>query len=195
MSMGRRPDANEASGRPVRSWCARSAAPALNVPKPTEWPSKQATMFPSERASSVTWPTSRAAKVTGAARRARLVPGARKPGPSGLGVKRIELVFRQRPVAQSELDRNIVKPARREAAIEMPQPRNDHPDDRGFDVGAGLVEHEEIEACALGQVHAGGYLRAGVELAEIRVEVGSDDRSTARRQIGMVLSRNGGEPS
>src|SRR4051812_37286027 len=143
-------------------------------------------MFPSERASRVTWATSRAAKVAGAARLPRFVPGARKPGPSGLGVKRVELVFRQRPVAQSELDRNIVKPARREAAIEMPQPRNDHPHDRGLDVGTGLIEHEEIESCALDQVHAGGDLRARVELAKIRVEVGSDDRSAARRQIGMV---------
>ena len=52
-------------------------------------------------------------------------------------------------VAESKLDRNIVKPARREAAIEMPQPRNGDPDNRGLDVGAGLIEHEEIESlCA-----------------------------------------------
>ena len=61
-------------------------------------------------------------------------------------MKRVELVFRQRPVPQSELDRDIIKPARREAAIEMPQSRNDHPDDRDLDVGARLVENEEIEA-------------------------------------------------
>ena len=30
----------------MRRSCARSAAPALNVPKPTEWPSKQATISP-----------------------------------------------------------------------------------------------------------------------------------------------------
>ena len=48
-------------------------------------------------------------------------------------MNRIELVFRQRPVSQSELYRNIVKPARPEAAIEMPHSRNsrnDHSDDR-----------------------------------------------------------------
>ena len=103
-----------------------------------------------------------------------------------MGVNRIELVFLQRPVAPSELYRHIVKPAGREAAIEMPQPWNDHPHDRGFDVGAGLIEHEEIESRAFDQIHAGGHLRARVELAEIRVELGSDDRSAARRQIGMV---------
>ena len=121
-------------------------------------------------------------------RRPRLFPGARKPDdPQVCGVKRIELVFRQRPVPQSELDRNIVKPARREAAIEMPQSRNDHPDDRDLDVGARLIEDEEIEARALGELHAGGHLLALVELAELRAEVRSDDRSAARRQIGMVL--------
>src|SRR5271165_553948 len=44
--------------------------------------------------------------------------------PSGVGVDGIELVFLQRLVKPSELDRNVVKPARREAAIEMPQSGN-----------------------------------------------------------------------
>jgi hypothetical protein len=58
-------------------------------------------------------------------RRCDFVPGARKPGhPSGVGVNRIELVFRQRPIAQSELYRNIVKTAGCETAIEMPQSRH-----------------------------------------------------------------------
>ena len=69
-----------------------------------------------------------------------------------MGVNWIELVFRQRPVSQSELDRNIVKPAGREAAIEMPQSRNDHSDDRDLDVGARLIEDEEVEALALGEI-------------------------------------------
>src|SRR5713101_2318978 len=106
---------------------------------------------------------------------------------SGLGVKRIELVLRQRPFSPSELDRDIVKPARREAAIEMPQSRNDHPDDRDLDIGARLIEDEEIEALAPGEVDAGGHLLARVETAELRAEVRPDDRSAARRQIGMVL--------
>jgi len=66
-----------------------------------------------------------------------------------MGVNWIELVFRQRPVSQSELYRNIVKPARPEAAIEMPHSRNDHSDDRDVDVGARLIEDEEIEASRL----------------------------------------------
>ena len=62
-----------------------------------------------------------------------------------MGMNRIELVFLQRPVAQSEFDRHIVKPATREAAIEMPQSRNDHPDHGNPDVRPGQVENEEIE--------------------------------------------------
>ena len=95
-------------------------------------------------------------------------------------------MFRQRPVAQSELDRDIVKPAGPELAIEMPQPRNDHAHDRRLDVGTRLIEDEEIEARALGETHAGLHLLARVELAEIRVGIGPDDRSAGRRQIGMV---------
>jgi hypothetical protein len=75
-------------------------------------------------------------------------------------VKRIELVFQQRLVSQSELYRDIVKPARREAAIEMPQSRNDHSDDRDIDVGARLIEDEEIEALSLGEAHARHHLLA-----------------------------------
>ena len=70
-------------------------------------------------------------------------------------MNRIELVFQHRPVAQSELYRNIVKPARCEAAIEMPQSRNDHSDDRDLDVGTRLIEDEEIEAARLASSHAG----------------------------------------
>ena len=87
-------------------------------------------------------------------------------------MKRIELAFRQRLVSPSELDRDIVKPARCEAAIEMPQSRDDHSGDRDLDVGARLIEDEEIEARALGQVHAGGHLLARVEIAELRAKSG-----------------------
>ena len=44
---------------------------------------------------------------------------AGRPISSGLRVKRIELVLRQRSIAQFELYWDIVKPAGREAAIEM----------------------------------------------------------------------------
>ena len=108
-------------------------------------------MLPSARASSVTWPLSRAAKVVGAgpASLALIRERASRDAHQVLRVKWIELFFRQRPVAQSKLYRDIVKPARREAAIEMPQSRNNHPDDRDLNVGAGLIEHEEIEALLL----------------------------------------------
>src|SRR5262249_15841306 len=102
-------------------------------------------------------------------------------------MKRIELVFRQRLVSPSELDRDIEKPARREATVEMPQPRSDHAGDRDFDVGAGLIEDEESEARRLGEVHASRHLLARIEIAEVRAEVWSDGRGAARRQIGMVL--------
>src|SRR5262249_58925941 len=96
-------------------------------------------------------------------------------------MKWIELVFRQRSVSPPELDRHIVKPARCEAAIEMPQSRNDHSGDRDPDVGARLIEDEEIEARALGEIHAGPHLLARVENAELRAEVRSDQGSYARR--------------
>ena len=83
-------------------------------------------------------------------------------------MNRIELAFRRRPVAPSELDRNIIKPARREAAIEMPHPRNDHARDRDADVGARLIENEEVEACSPDSLHAGRHLLARVETAERR---------------------------
>ena len=102
-------------------------------------------------------------------------------------MNRIELAFRRRPVAQSELDRNIIKPARREAAIEMPHPRNDHARDRNTDVGTRLIENEEVEACAPDRLHAGRHLLARVEPAERRVGAGLDRRIAAWRQIGMVL--------
>src|SRR6266566_6139636 len=96
---------------------------------------------------------------------------------SGLRMQRIEFLFGQRAIAPPELDRDIVKPAGREAAIEMPQSRNDHPDDRDLDIGARLIEDEEIEALPLGEVHAGGHVLARVETAEFRADVRSDDRS------------------
>ena len=105
----------------------------------------------------------------------------------GLGVKRVELVFRQRPISPSELDRNIVKATGTEAAVEMPQSRNDHSDDRDLDIRARLIEDKEIETRALGEIDAGSHLLARVEAAELRAYVGSCDRSSARRQIRMVL--------
>ena len=84
-----------------------------------------------------------------------------------MGMKRIDFVFRQRSVAQSELYRNIIKPARREAAIKMPHSRNDHPDNRNVDVRPRLIEDEEVEALPLGQTYAGIHLLARVETADL----------------------------
>jgi hypothetical protein len=62
----------------MRRSCTQAAAPALNVPKSTEWPPKQATMCPLACASSKTWLLSRAETVGGAARRLLFISGARK---------------------------------------------------------------------------------------------------------------------
>ena len=56
----------------------------------------------------------------------------------------IELGLPQPPLAPPEIDRHVVESARCETTIEMPQSRNDHPDDRNLDVWARLVEDEEI---------------------------------------------------
>ena len=100
---------------------------------------------------------------------------------------RVEFVFRERPLTPSELYRNIVEPPRRETAIEVPQSRNDHSDDRNFDVGARLIEDEEIEALSLGNFHAGVHLLVRIETAELRSRSArSDRRIVARRQEGMI---------
>jgi hypothetical protein len=88
-----------------------------------------------------------------------------------LGVKRIELVFRGRPVAQPQLYWDIVKPARREAAIEMAQSRNNHADDRDLDIGTRLIKDQEIKSLSLCEIHACHHLLALVETAKIRVAV------------------------
>ena len=56
-------------------------------------------------------------------------------------VDRIEIAFQGRLVQPSEPDRNIIKPAGREAAIEVPQPWNGHAYNRNFDVGARVVKN------------------------------------------------------
>src|SRR5262245_34113247 len=104
-----------------------------------------------------------------------------------MGMNGIELVLRQRPVSQSELYRNIVKPARREAAIEMPHSRNDHSHHRDANVGARLIEHKEIKALLLGDAHASAHLLAYLETAKLRLGTQLEHRKVAWRQIGMVF--------
>src|ERR1700690_3718914 len=114
-------------------------------------------MPPSAFVSSVMRPLRRAEMTGGVIRRPLFFPGARKPGYPllGMGKERSKFAFRHRLVSQPELDRDIVKPARREAAIEVSQSRNDHPDDGDLDVGPGLIEDEEIEAGTLCDIDAG----------------------------------------
>src|ERR1700722_11837322 len=102
-------------------------------------------------------------------------------------MKRIELAFRDRLVAQAELDRHVVKPARPETAIEMAQARNDDADHRRLDIGPGLIEHQEIEAGALGDVHASQSLLTRVEAAEFHIDLRPDRRFAVRDQIGVLL--------
>ena len=92
----------------------------------------------------------------------------------------IELSLRQWALSKSKLYRNIVKPARREAAIEVPQSRNDHSDDRDLNIGASLIEGEEIEALSLGEVQASHHLLPLVKSAELRVQVRSNQRIAVR---------------
>src|SRR5271155_5738391 len=99
----------------------------------------------------------------------------------------VELVFRQRMVAPAELDRDVVEPAGREAPIEVPQARNDHPDDRDVDIRTRLIEHAKIKAASPGEIHASCRLLVGIETAKVRTGLRPDGRTTARRQIGMVI--------
>src|SRR5664279_6143946 len=95
----------------------------------------------------------------GAIRSAVFFPGARKTAtpPSGMGKERSKFVFRERSIQPAQLHRNVVEPAWCKAAIEMPQSGNDHPDDGDLHVGPGLIEDEEIETRALGDLDAGEY--------------------------------------
>ena len=88
----------------------------------------QAATLPSACASSVKWPFSRAEIARWRdLSLALFLPGrASRYGPSAVGKERSEFAFQVSAVSQSELDRHIVKPSRREAAVEMPHARRDH---------------------------------------------------------------------
>src|SRR5262245_62052847 len=92
----------------------------------------------------------------------------------------IEITFQSRLVQPSELDGNIIKPARREAAVEVPQSRDGHANNRNFDVGARVIENEEIKARSLGNVDASQHLLARVETAELRAEARLEGRIAVR---------------
>src|SRR3954467_8641132 len=101
----------------------------------------------------------------------------------------IELALRRWPVAPSKFHRNIVEPAPREATIEVAHPRNDHARDRNANVGACLVEHEEVEASPPPGLDTGHHLLARIQIAESRGR--RCNRRSHRRQIGMVLQAEG----
>src|SRR3984957_2049403 len=101
-------------------------------------------------------------------------------------MQRIELALRHRSLEPSKLDRHVVEPAGRKPPIEMSQARDDDTHDRNRDVGPCLVEHEEIEPRALGNLDAGLGLLAGVELPELRAETRPHRGTAARKQIGMI---------
>src|SRR5436305_13669828 len=94
----------------------------------------------------------------------------------------IELALRRRPGAPSKLHRNIVEPARREATIEVAHPRNDHARDRNANVGARLIEHEEVEANPPDDLDTGDHLLARIETVEGRG--GRGNGGPGRRQEG-----------
>ena len=85
----------------------------------------------------------------------------------GAGEKGIEIGLPHRPLAQTERDGRVVETTGPEATIEMPQSRNDHPDDRHVNVRARLIEDEEIMSSPRGELDAGQHLVAAVELREI----------------------------
>ncbi len=98
-----------------------------------------------------------------------------KEQPSRVGKEWREFAFQPRAIQQAKLHRDIVKAARCEATIEMPQARNEHADDGDFNIGPRLVEHEEIIT------RLGGDLDAGVHLvARIAVNLQAGRRRNDR---------------
>ena len=102
-----------------------------------------------------------------------------------MGKEWSKFAFRHRMVAQPEFYRDIVKSARREAAVEMTQSGNDHSHDGDLDVGPRLIEDEEIEA------RTPGDFDAGIDLPACVVEK-ADRRAAAGWSAGLPLGvRNG----
>src|SRR5260370_42586611 len=97
--------------------------------------------------------------------------GDRASRSSGLRTQRIEFLFGQRTIAPRELDRDIVKPARREAAVKMPQAWNDNPDHRHLDIGTRLIEDQKIQPRAPGNMNTRAHLLARLEPAELCARV------------------------
>src|SRR5437868_4001429 len=153
-------------------------------------------MLPSACASSVTRAFSRAAMAGGAIFRPLFFGGARKPDhPSGMRKEWREFAFRQWSIEQTELYRNVIKSARPETAVEVPQAGDDHPRDRDLDVRSGLIEHEEIVARPPGDLDAGIDLIARVvERHIIDAELRHNRRVACRDQERIILQAQRGDP-
>src|SRR5436853_6607527 len=151
-------------------------------------------MLPSACASSLTRAFSRAAMAGGPIFRPRFFGGARNPDhPSGMRKEWGEFAFRQRSIEQSKLYRNVIKPARPETAVEMPQARNDHPRHWDLDVRSGLVEHEEIITRPSGNLDAGIDLIARVVERDIDAEFRHNNRLARRDQEWIIFQTQGRE--
>jgi hypothetical protein len=83
------------------------------------------------------------------------------------GMNRIKLILGPGPVQQSELDRNLVKPAGCETPVEMPQSWNDHSSNRYAYIGSRVIENEEIVARSFGKRDASIHLLTSIEMAEL----------------------------
>src|SRR5262249_25874033 len=94
--------------------------------------------------------------------------------PSSMRMNWIELGLRQWPFSKSELYRNIVKPARCEAAIEMPQSRDDNPDHGNAYIGTRLVENQKSQTLSVWLTDPSAQLLRNVETAEFRTELQLD---------------------
>ena len=71
----------------------------------------------------------------------------------------------------------------------MPQPRNDDAHDRHLYVRARLVEHEEIIAEALGQLHAAQHLLPAIEARELPEPRATERNLALRPHIGVPAQR------
>ena len=117
----------------------------------------------------------------------RLFPGsAHEPAFQVCGRNGVSSLSSRGRSSNPKLQRNIVKPARREAAIEMPQARNEHANDGDLNVGPRLVEHEEIVTCP------GSDLDTGIDLIArvvVNLEAGRrrNDRIVARNQERIIF--------
>src|SRR5689334_11022632 len=157
-------DEKEVSGRPAPMACARFSASMLYLPSGSENPSKLAVTLPSPCACKCTCALRRADRPAAVgAFRFRFFAGAPKQA-SGMRQEGRQLVFPERFIEQAHPHRDIVRPAWREALVEMSHTGREHAHHGHADIGPGLVEQEEIEAGAR------GYLDAGFDLLARAVE-------------------------